>query len=412
MSNKKKRKYTRYTWGKLAARNTRFWILYIVLVVLLALGLKSIYDYFEVNLTEYEKNQYSYVADDMATIFTEKRFDELCVYEENYNKFADTAQNVENITTDVYIETTSDYTTYLKQLAGNAVIDYTRIASTNPSELRYLVTADGKAFAEFTLTRKLDENGEPMSYSFEALPVLGYPLNADIYDKGTISINLLNPATYDYAIPSDASIFVNGALLSDDYVVKTENLFYTEHLPEGAETYYIKHYRFTCALPNTTIEVLDAEGNELKLTDCGNDTFKYEVPFVQALSSTFAPVAENFTTYWCKYSTFNCTLNNVLSLTVKNSNAYNFINSYEKIWITKADRLEIRDLKSENFLQIWDDIVCCEVSCVYHTLTSYKENDYPLHMRLYLTLDNGAWKVYDFEMLESAVNTQAETEAQ
>ena len=73
----RRRKYTKYTRTHLKIRNLRFFILWLVLVGLLVWALVRIHAYFDGCLRKLESIQYTYVADDMAKIFTEKRFDEL-----------------------------------------------------------------------------------------------------------------------------------------------------------------------------------------------------------------------------------------------------------------------------------------------------------------------------------------------
>ena len=398
--SKKKNKHSRYTWKRLAVRNLVFRLFYIALVVALVLGIRVVYRYFDENLTEYEKNQYSYVAEDMASIFTEKRFDELCAYDKNFSHLSDKTDGTENPMTGVYLESSADFAEFMSKTTQNANIEYHRVASKDAGELRYLVTADRKAFAEFTLERKLDENGNPVSFGFEAIPVVGFTMGGDVYEKGNIEFSVLQPVTYDYTIPSGATLTVNGKELSDEYVVKTEELFYAGHLPEGYEAEKLVSYRFTCALPDTEIKVTDADGKAVKLTDMGLDTFCYEPAYDEGLREEFEPLAMNFAASWCEFST-QSTYDKVVALTVRNSAAHALINSYEKVWVTKADRAEVLDSKTFNFIRICDNAVSCEATCTYHTVTVGKENEYPLHMRMYFTNTDKGWKVYDFELLKT-----------
>ena len=135
----KKHKYTKYTRAHLTLRNLRFWLFWCVLIVLIVLGMIEIHKYFEEKLTQYEAAQYKYVAEETAKIFTEKRFNELYEYEAHKDE--------------EYIETREDYDNYIRELAGNAEIEYTRISSESSHEIRYIVTADGKSSASSRLRR-------------------------------------------------------------------------------------------------------------------------------------------------------------------------------------------------------------------------------------------------------------------
>lgn len=379
----KKRKYTKYTRTHLRLRNLRFWLFWCALIVLIVLGMIEIHKYFDEKLTQYEAAQYKYVAEEAAKIFTEKRFDELYEYEAHKDE--------------EFLETREDYDKYIRELAGDAEIEYTRISSESSHEIRYLVTADGKKFGEFTL----EKTGE--TYTFEVIPLIGYTFGCDIYAPGNVYIDTLRPVTYDYIIPSDAVISVNGTTLSEEYTVGTpQKMFFEGHLPSGQEAYRLVSYRFNCALGTPEISVVDASGQDIPLTEIGQDTYSYTFEYADdTLKSQFETTVLNFFKNYCLFSSQSTNKANLTNLILKGSKALEYVNNYEKKWITKPSGTEFQNVYTKNYAVLPGGALTVEVYgdyiCRYNN--TKKVNTYPNAMRLYFIKSGDKYLVYDFEML-------------
>ena len=381
MANSAKKRYTRYTKAHLRFRNIRFWIAYLVLLALIVMGFVRVHAYFDECLNKYEASRYSLVADEFAKIFTEKRFDELYEYEEKD----------ESVTA-----TKEEYVAYLTELTDGAEIEYTRIAAESSTEIRYLVTADGKSFAEFTL----EKTGE--TYGFEVIPLIGYTVACDIYEPGNIYISILQPTVYDYKIPSYATITVDGVELGEESIIGEEKLFFDGHMPSSGEAYTLVSYRFTTHLGKPEVRVTDEQGDEITLRAMGQDIYEFEYQYDDSLKDEYEATAVEFVERWCAFSTHNKSQNYVLDVVVKNSTAYSFIRNYETTWITEADKYSFSDVSTANFLKLDEEVVCCEVSLTHYTKSKGKENTYPVRMRVYMQGSGKNIKIYDFEILEAS----------
>lgn len=398
LKTKSKKKYTRYTKGHLIGRNIRFWIFWLILVGLIVWGLMTVHAYFDKCLVEYEAAQYTYVAEDFFNeVFAKKDFAKLYEYE--------------NCDTE-YMESKQDYINYLTVLTANKEITYTQIQPENSDEVRYVVSADDKAFGQFTLKKVYEQVEDPethemkeqvKTYSFEVIPLIGYTVGVDIYEKGDIIMNTLHPVTYDYKIPSYAVITVNGKELGQEYIVSEETLFFEGHMPKNAtvrDNYHLVSYRFTCALGEPEIRVTDPEGNNIELAAKGQDTYEYEFVYQdEELKSKCEGKALEFMKAWCLFSTHNGKKSTVLNMTVTGSKAYDFIDHYETTWITVADETEFGEYSSRHYVQLTDNVISCEFHIVYNTITKHKENTYETNCRLYFMRDGNNWKVYDFEFI-------------
>ena len=207
------------------------------------MGLISVHKYFEKQLVGYEETYYTHVADEAFKVFSEKRYDELYKYE---------------TMTDPNLEGEKEYVAYLEKTIGDSEIAYTEVAPKAANEKRFLVTVDGKAFAEFTLSKLEDDE-----FRFFVIPITNsYPWGHEKYEFGTIEIDSKNPLNYDYYIPSYASISVNGRTLDESYVSsEDEPFFFDGHLPSGVNGYTLRHYTFECALGEPEVSVTGADGS-------------------------------------------------------------------------------------------------------------------------------------------------------
>ena len=381
----KKHRYTRYTQSHLRHRNIRFWIFYLALIVLIVLGLIRVYRYFEQQLAGYEETYYTHVAEEVFKIFSEKRYDELYRYE---------------TMTDPNLEGESEYVAYLEETIGDREIEYTEVAPKAANERRFLVMVEGKAFAEFTLNKLEDDE-----FRFFVIPITNsYPWGHEKYKFGTIDIDSKNPLLYDYYVPSNASVTVNGRILDDSYVAsEDESLFFDGHLPAGVNGFALRHYSFECALGEPTVNVTNPDGNAVPLIDEGEGIYRYEYAYSdEEYKDKFEEKALAFLKSWCLYSSHNTNRGNVTDLCIPGSKAVNFIKNYESYWITKSDKQSFENELSWNYTMIDDQVLICDVSCNYITVTKGKTNNYDMHLRLYLYEYKGDWLVYDFEMISDS----------
>lgn len=388
MKKNKSKRFNRYTEERLFRRNLRFWLVWLALVALIAVGIMRIHAYFDKNLRQYEASQYEYLAEDAGKIFTERRFDELYSYEK----------------TDAdYLETKEDYVEYLNTLTEGKDITITEVGSTNPQEKKYVVKADNASFARFTLKKQMDENNEPKMFSFEVIPFVGYTIGTELYELGEITTDIIQPITYDYTIPTSATITVNGKPLPEKAIVKAnEPLFYEGHLPSDFKGDTLTSYRFTCAMGIPEISVKDAEGNDLELTEVGQDSYRYEFAYCDdEMKKGYEDYGVSFVKLLCRYTTDNCKLATVLGKVKDGSPAYKTINEIPTEWRTSAKDYTFLNIQTKNYARYSDTLYSCEVSMTYHCTYSQskKVNDYENAYRVFFIKEKGNWLVYDYLLI-------------
>lgn len=379
----KKSKYQRlkkrYTERNLRFRNLRFRIFYVLLLGAIAFGMYTLYVYVDDFLVEYEKAQSRHVIEDMASMFVEKRFDEVYQYEDRSLLGS---------------ESREDYVAYLNELTEGAHIDYREIPGKNPDERIFRVTSNGKSFATFTIRK----SGEVSDCS-----LFGLIKDVELYEPGTVSTDVVQPISYQVRIPSTASLLVNGEPAPEEYIyIASEATFATGHLPEGYPEYNLTTYRFTLALGVPEIKAIDASGAELPLTEASQDVWEYTFDYRDdILRPVHEKNAVEAAKAICKYMSKNTYQNDVVQYMLDGSPAEKSIREADVYWVTKASDYSFDNIQTKNYVFFSDTVFSCEVYMDYTTVTKGKDNTYNAARRFYFTLSDDEWLIYDFENIET-----------
>lgn len=368
---KKNRLFRRYTKGKLIFRNIRFFLFYLVLVAAIGFGFYKVYVYVDASLTAYEQAQSSYVAEDMASMFIEGRYDEIYNYED---------------ASKLVMETKEDYVDYLKELTEGTYITYKEVGTREQDERKFTVSSNGKSFASFTIKK----SGESVDCG-----LLGV---VDLYEFGSVSTDVIQPITYQVTIPDDAKLIVNDEEIGKDNIVKDGiETFASGHLPSGYPSYTLCTYRFTIALGLPEIEAFDVNGKKLALTETSQDVYEHIFTY---MDDELKPIHEKYIVEVgesiCKFMTENCSKYTLLKLLKDNSPAAKAINETDASWLTEAQEYSFRNVRTENYVQYSDELFSCELYLDFDTVSRRVENSYPYHIRFFVQKVGNEWKVYDF----------------
>ncbi len=368
---KKNRLFRRYTKGKLIFRNIRFFLFYLILLAAIGYGFYKVYIYVDNSLTAYEKAQSSYVAEDMASMFVEGRYDEIYNYED---------------ASKLVMETKEDYVDYLKNLTEGTYITYKEVGTREQDVRKFSVTSNGKSFASFTIKK----SGESVDCG-----LLGV---VDLYEFGSVSTDIIQPITYQVTIPDDAKLIVNDEEIGKDNIVKEGiETFASGHLPSGYPSYTLCTYRFTIALGIPEIEAFDVYGKKLALTETSQDVYEHIYTYVD---DELKPLHEGYIIEVgesiCKFMTENCSKYTLLKLLKENSPASKAINETDASWLTEAQEFKFRNVRTENYVQYSDELFSCELYLDFDTVSRHVENSYPYHIRFFVQKVGNDWKVYDF----------------
>ncbi len=371
--SKEKRLFKRYRKGKLIFRNIRFFIFYLILLCAIGFGFYKVYLYVDESLTNYEKAQSSYVAEDMARMFTERRYEALYEYED--------ASKLD-------IETKDDYVAYLNKLTEGTYISYKEVGTREQDVKKYSVASNGKTFASFTIKK----SGERLDCG-----LLGI---VDLYEFGTVSTDIIQPISYQVTIPDDANLYVNGNIVDRNKIIKSGiETFATGHLPEGYPSFSLCTYRFTASLGVPAIEAKDINGKEIVLKETSQDVFESVFSFND---EELKPVHEEYIVdvaeKICMFMSKKTSRDVVLRTMQKDSKAAKAITETDVMWLTEARKFSFRNVRTENYFSYSDDVFSCELYLDYDIVTKSNnaENTYPYHIRFFVQRVGNEWKVYDF----------------
>ena len=370
--SKEKRLFKRYRKGKLIFRNIRFFIFYLILLVAIGFGFYKVYLYVDESLTNYEKAQSSYVAEDMAKFFTERKYEALYDYED--------ASKLD-------IETKDDYVAYLNKLTEGTYISYKEVDTREPNIKKYSVASNGKTFASFTIQK----SGESLDCG-----LLGI---VDLYEFGSVSTDIIQPISYQVTIPDDANLYVNGNIVDRNKIIKSDiETFATGHLPEGYPSYSLCTYQFSVALGVPIIKANNINGSEILLKETSQDVFESVFSFDD---EELKPVHEEYIVdvaeKICMFMSKKTSRDAVLKTMQKDSKAAKAINETNAMWLSEAKKYSFRNVRTENYFRYSEDVFSCELYFDYDIVAKNNvENSYPYHIRFFVQRVGNEWKVYDF----------------
>lgn len=367
----------RYTNRRLFWRNFRFFIFYLILLGVIGFGFYFVYTYLEDVLTLYESAQPKYVAEEVAKVFKDHDYETLYEYED---------------VSKMSFQSKEDYVTYLRSLTDGTYIDYHEVPSKDTNVKRYTVTSNGKSFASFTIQK----TGETVNCGF-----LGEAI--DLYEKGSISTDILQPITYSVTIPEGGKLLVNGDEISTDFIVKSDiETFVKGHLPESVNApESLCTYQFVYSLGIPTIEAYDKQNNSIALQETAQDTYAFTFEYEDEImrpkyEENILEVAEMF----CKMTTKNANYKDVRAFMKPSSNADQYILNMDRTWLVKADKYAFNNVVTENYVSFSDSFFSCEVRFDFYTVSNKKENTYPWAARFFLEKVNDKWLVIDIEFME------------
>ena len=368
---KKNRLFRRYTKVKLTLRNIRFALFYLVFLAAIGFGFYKVYLYIDTCLVAYEKAQSSYVAEEMASMFVEHRYDEIYAYED---------------ASKLVMESKEDYVDYLTDLTAGTYITYKEVGTREPDVRKFKVSSNGKSFASFTIKK----SGETSDCG-----LLGV---VDLYEFGTVTTDIIQPITYQVTIPDDCKLIVNDNEITKDNLVKSGiETFASGHLPSGYPSYTLCTYRFTIALGIPEIEAYDANGNKIALTETSQDVYEHVFTYAdEELKPLYEKNIIEVGQKICLFMTENCSKYTVLKYMHDNSAAAKAINETDASWLTEADSYDFRNIRTENYVKYSDTVFSCELYLDFDTVSRKVANSYPYHIRFFVSKVGNEWKVYDF----------------
>lgn len=379
---KLERQLSKYRTSRLRRKNTRFKILYVTLLLILALGGYMVYDYMHDSMLKYEAAQthaLRAVLAQCADMFTSR----------DYGAWFE-CEDPSGFT----LETERDYAQYADALLAGKTIEYYQVRSDDAELRRYQVTADRRAFAEFSLKR----TGETVDCGiFKTVEYWALV-------PGSIDLNILTPKTYAIEVPETAEVYVNGARVGAEYITSSGILnAAAEYIPPDVPVDTRCVYTLTWSLDAPEFTALNANGAPLKLNAVSDSAYASEITYSDTeLRPLHEQYAIDTVTSISRYLYYTNTremnsLTKVLSYMQPDSEAEKRMRNLGKYGQDEVAKLSLEDMVTYNYAEYGDEVFSCTVK--FNSVIQKLGNDYSLpttYTLFYRKQANGEWKLYDY----------------
>lgn len=217
-----------------------FYVIYFALVIAAVIGIFSLLDPLEDWLTKYQASQpEEKCAEVFAQLFEDP--DWAAIYDLSG-------------TEDTLYEGRDAYAAYMEDIVGDSQLTYSETSAGLSGNHKYIVRANGKKVAVFTLT--------PMP---EIEPGITH------WQLGDVEIFFKRSQSVTVEKLPEHTVYINGTALRDEHVIRSIETAAESYLPEGVHGYRLQTVRLDDLLVQPEVTVKDSQGNavEMALNDQG-----------------------------------------------------------------------------------------------------------------------------------------------
>lgn len=390
-SIKLKRDLAKFTKKRLRRRNTRFWLLFLVLAILLGYGGYRVYSYMHTSLINYEAAQahtLRAVVADAGELFTSRDYARWFEYEDKSL---------------LSLEAESDFVEYAKATLDDTPIAYYQTRSDSPdahaNSRKYVVTAGNRAIAEFSVRTSGDITDCGIFKAVEHWEL----------DAQSIKVSLVEPREYTLKIPKTATLTLNGSPVPAEYIIEDDIRAYSHgYLPGDAPDQSMCVYRVEWAYLAPEFIATDINGAQIRLGMISEN--EYCAITTQAdddLRPQFEEQAVNMVKDLVRYIYYTGnvpTQNNVLAHMEPNSPASDSVKNIDPKWgRAKSRSVAFDNIYTDNYMRYGDNAFSCVVR-FETTIVLDNNRDEPITesqaYTLFMHKTGIAWKVYSYAMYD------------
>ena len=176
-----------------------------------------------------------------------------------------------------------DYAEYMRQNYGGTALSCIETSAGLSGDKKYIVHCDTEKVATFTL-----RNAQP---------------EAEIPDwqLGTVEIFYTRDLDITVLAQPGYTVLVNGQALDESHLIRSTTTRAEEYLPEGVHGYRMNEYYVSDLLTEPVVELLDENGESVRLSFDEDFRFYYRVLDPQISSVEEDQVLTNAAEVYCKY---------------------------------------------------------------------------------------------------------------
>ncbi len=281
------------------------------------------------------------------------------------------------------LEDKNDFIHYMNEKTNGQDITYFEVSAGLGDTKKYVVSADKKKIAEFSLKK----SGETNKHNF------------DLYELDTLSV--LYTADEKVAIKAvkGGTVFINGQPLSLEYAspdeIKTESF---EHLPPDVSGIAYQTFALDGLLLPPTISTTDRYGDEsiLLYNEAENiyvEQINYDTQLKEEMSEYVIKACETY----AKFMTRDTYLASLAVFFDKTSKIYEQVRTSEVYWYTPHIGYEFKDTDTDEFYAYNDEIFSCRYRSTMNVFrTANETHPYTMDLTLYFKKINGVYLIFDF----------------
>ena len=282
-------------------------------------------------------------------------------------------------------ETVDQYCQYMDELLDGRAITYNEVFSSDENVKRYDVKADDLKIGEFRIRHVTDD------------PRFGFWQ----WQVDSLDTDVLRSAGYQVEAPEKSTVYVDGrALTRNDVVRRGIPEMETVELPAGSKLPQRCVYEFRRYFGPGEVRVVDQYGRENEVTVSGGRyvaAYNYDDPLLtDDLKERVVEVVRRLSCYMSN----DYGRRNLLKDVIAGSPAETYINGFDRMWIPDHKSYDFLNMDVSHFVQYSEE--CFSVEARYDFKIIYYTVDpetYPTAYRLYFQKRDGAWQLFDFELI-------------
>ena len=281
-------------------------------------------------------------------------------------------------------ETPEQYVQYMDALTAGEAFTLKSVLSIHEDEQKYNVLMDGKKFAEMTFVN----SGETTSHNFEK------------WKLDVLTTTAFDSDQYTITVPSDFTVFVNGAALTQEDVLESGiSCGVEDNLPDGVAAPVLTRYGVNMSFGEIeNLSATDANGNARELTQDDERSWSCGLAYDDSLRAQCEESVVTWGRRLAAYTTGDYSKSDLSGACVNPSPARTFIRNMENQWAASHSGYDFENIETYDYYPYSDSCFSCKISFDY--IVHYKAADktYPTKYTLYFAKDGGKFKLYSFTM--------------
>lgn len=221
----------------------------------------------------------------------------------------------------------------------------------------------------------------------------------DIWSTERLDVLSPTPQSYTIQTPPSVHLFVNGVEPDDSVLVtdtQTTSPFGT--LPDALAPAAAKVYRFDGLFLPPEVTASANNGVACSVSQFENRISVCLSPSEQVIAQ-LSEFGEQAACAYAKYITNDATLDEVLPFFLPESSYYTHLRQFYNGWYNAHDQYAFKNAKFSNWSAFDDRHVSCDISFDYWIKMSRHEYTYPSKYTMYFVLGNNGWRVANLVVL-------------